>query len=315
MSGVVRHEATVTSSEAVRALFQDVGVPFSFEPVGEAFSYRQRHDGDDSLTVVQLDLDGAYSAWGETEVFCAADVRAARYDWRTRDETGSGTRGPALFRPGDPVLVVGAAVRVTNINLAPRLLQEVAETVYGTDGLPVRFASVEPVSPRLGEYWTRLSRVAREAVNSGAFDADLVRADLTRHLAVAALECFPLAGDPRERTLSMEAQARRYRIAARFLDDHASLPISVEDAARAAGTTTPALVRAFRANHPLGLHPLQYLRRARLAAAHADLVAGDPSAGDTVRKIALRWGFAHQGRFAAAYRRIYGVNPREVLDR
>lgn len=315
MSGVVRHEATVTSSEAVRGLFEDVGVPFSFEPVGEQFAYRHRHDGDERLTVVQLRLEGAYSAWGETEVFCAADVRAERYDWRTRDEAGSGVRGPALFRPGHPALVVGAGVEVTNINLAPRLLQEVAGTVYGTEDEPVRFLSTEPVSPRLGTYWTRLSGIAREAVNSGAFEAELVRADLTRHLAVAALECFPLAGDPVRRTLSMEAQARRYRMAVEFLDAHASLPITVEDAARAAGTTTPALVRAFRANHPLGLHPLQHLRRTRLAAAHADLAAGSPALGDTVREIALRWGFAHPGRFAAAYRRAHGVYPRETLGR
>jgi AraC-like DNA-binding protein len=73
------------------------------------------------------------------------------------------------------------------------------------------------------------------------------------------------------------------------------------------------MVRAFRAHHPLGLTPGQYLRRVRLAGAHADLAAGDPTAGDTVAAIAARWGFTHPGRFAAAYRTAYGISPRRTL--
>ena len=88
------------------------------------------------------------------------------------------------------------------------------------------------------------------------------------------------------------------------------LPIMRND-----GPETEALVRAFRAHHPLGLTPTEYLRRTRLAAAHADLLRADPTAGDTVREIAARWGFAHPGRFAAAYRAAYGVPPKHTLDR
>ena len=62
MSGVVRHEATVTSSEAERALFQDVGVPFSFEPVGEdAASARLRMVVAPAVAIIMgaVVLDGA----------------------------------------------------------------------------------------------------------------------------------------------------------------------------------------------------------------------------------------------------------------
>ncbi|MFC4901999.1 MULTISPECIES: helix-turn-helix transcriptional regulator [Kocuria] len=315
MSPVFHREATATEPDAVTALFHEIGVRFSFDPTVPGFSYRQRQDGDGQLTVVGLDLGGPFSSWGDTDVFGVADVRAAsRYDWRTSHESGSGLGRPVLFRPGHPALIVGGALEVTNVNLAPALLQSVAETVYGTEGLSVAFASAAPVSPRLGRYWTGLAGLARDTVASEAFAAELVRADLTRHLAVAMLECFPLLGDPVERTLSTTAQARRYRIAVQFLDDHASLPVSIDDAARAADTTTRALVRAFRANHPLGLTPTQYLRRTRLAAAHTDLLRADPTTGATVREIALRWGFAHPGRFAAAYRAVYGVPPRRTLD-
>jgi AraC-like DNA-binding protein len=307
-------EATATTAEAVASLFAEVRVPFAFTPHRPVFRYRHRHDGDEDLTVVRLGVDGPFSSWGDTDVFGVADVRATRYDWKTSDEAGTGIGTPVLYRPGHPALVVGSALEVTNINLTRTLLQEIAEIVYGLEGTPVAFASARPVNERLGQYWTGLAGMARDTVDSGAFDEPLVRAQLTRHLAVAMLECFPLVGDRHERALSMEAQGRRYRTAVAFFDGHASLPITVEDAARAADTTTQALVRAFRANHPLSLTPDQYLRRTRLAAAHADLQAADPTAGDTVGEIAARWGFAHRGRFAAAYRHTYGVPPKHTLD-
>ncbi|MFF0902069.1 UNVERIFIED_CONTAM: hypothetical protein RF653_03250 [Kocuria sp. CPCC 205316] len=82
-----------------------------------------------------------------------------------------------------------------------------------------------------------------------------VRTDLTRRLAVGMLECFPLIGDRELRSLSTAAQARRYRIAVAFLDDNAQLPVTVEDAARAASAMTTALVRVFRAHHPWAALP------------------------------------------------------------
>jgi AraC-like DNA-binding protein len=51
------------------------------------------------------------------------------------------------------------------------------------------------------------------------------------------------------------------------------------------------------------------VRRRRLERCHADLVA--PS-GDTVSDIAHRWGFRDSSYFSRAFRRYYGVAPREV---
>ncbi|MFC4904026.1 helix-turn-helix transcriptional regulator [Kocuria oceani] len=314
MSALFHREVTVREPEAVASLFAEVRVPFSFTPARPEFCYRHRHDGDEHLSVVRLGLDGPFSSWGDTEVFGVTDGRATRYEWSTGTEAGTGLRSPVLFRPGHPILVVGDALAATTINLTRPLLQGVADTVYGTEA-PVAFASARPVTDRLGRYWADLAGMARDMVDSAAFAEPLVRSQLTRHLAVAMLECFPLVGDRQERTLSMAAQTRVYRIAVAFFDDHASLPVTVEDAARAAGTTTEALVRAFRANHPRSLTPAAYLRTTRLAAAHADLLAGDPVRGDTVREIAARWGFAHPGRFAGAYRAVYGVPPRRTLER
>lgn len=314
MGGTFHHEITASEPEAVTGLFAQLGVRFSFDPTGPGFSYRETREGDERLTVARLSVGGPFSTWGDTEVFGVVQVRGARYDWSTSDDQGSGLEGPVLFRPGHPALVVAAPLEATNVYLTAGVLQEIADTVYGLERTRVAFASSRPTSPALGHYWSGLARWAADAEISAHLGEPLVRADLTRRLAVGLLECFPLTADRELRTLSMAAQARRYRIAVAFLDDNAQLPVTVEDAARAAHTTTTALVRAFRAHHPLGLTPGQYLRRVRLAGAHADLVAGDPTAGDTVTAIAARWGFPHRGRFAAAYRDTYGVAPRRTLD-
>jgi AraC-like DNA-binding protein len=311
---VLREEVVLTDPEAVDALCQQIGLRAAAGSDDPGFSYRLSQAGDEQVTISEATLRGALSFRGGTEVFAVSQARGVRYDWQIADEAGTVTGAPTLFRPGRQGVVVAEAMRSTNVYLPVEPVQATAGTLYGT-GTPVAFNSSAPASPSLGRTWSALARYGTEVVRSDAFLEPLVRAQLARHLTVGMLECFQLAGDRQQRYLSMEAQARRYRVAVQFFDDFASLPITVEDAARAAETTTEALVRAFRANHPLQLSPAQYLRRTRLAAAHHDLVSADPTAGDTVQEIAARWAFVHPGRFAAAYRAIYGITPRYTLQR
>lgn len=315
MGGLFRHDLTIADPAVLTALGERTGMHFGYDSADPAFSYRLSRAGDEKVAVSSVHVGGTMSLWGDTEVFTVAHVHGARYDWQNQEETGSAAAGSSvLFRPEHPALAVAQDVDVTLAHLPVELVQATADTVYGTK-VPVAFAFSTPASAALGQYWSGLARYGADVLASQAFDEPLVRADLTRNLAVGLLECFPLMGDREERYLSMEAQANRYRRAVQFLDDSAPGPVTVEDAARAAGTTTEALVRAFRANHPLGLTPAQYLRRTRMDAAHRDLAAGDPTAGDTVKDIAARWGFAHPGRFARYYRQIYGVTPRHTLER
>ena len=59
--------------------------------------------------------------------------------------------------------------------------------------------------------------------------------------------------------------------------------------------------------------PTAYLRRVRLEHAHRELQAADPTRGGIVADVAVRWGFAKPGRFAAAYREAFGVNSNQTL--
>lgn len=79
------------------------------------------------------------------------------------------------------------------------------------------------------------------------------------------------------------------------------------DMAEIAGTSVRRLQEAF--SEYVGSSPSACLRDIRLDRAHADLAAG----GITVADVAFRWGFGHPGRFAAAFRKRYGVTPTEFL--
>lgn len=96
------------------------------------------------------------------------------------------------------------------------------------------------------------------------------------------------------------------------LHAHPERPWTTGAMARTVGVGVRAVQKMF-ARH-LDTTPQAYLRRLRLARAHADLVAAGP-ATTNVREIALRWGFTELGRFAADYRRRYGKTPLDTLRR
>lgn len=62
----------------------------------------------------------------------------------------------------------------------------------------------------------------------------------------------------------------------------------------------------------VGCAPMTYLQQLRLNRVRETLLEGDP-ARVTVAAVAHRWGFAHLGRFASAYRERFGESPSETL--
>jgi AraC-like DNA-binding protein len=106
---------------------------------------------------------------------------------------------------------------------------------------------------------------------------------------------------PRPRTVKRAIDA---------MESEPERPFTVTSLAAIAGTSVRTLQEGFRRH--VGVSPMVYLRRLRLARAHADLRAADPRR-DTVASVACRWGFVHLGRFARAYRAEYGCSPAEAL--
>lgn len=103
---------------------------------------------------------------------------------------------------------------------------------------------------------------------------------------------------------------REVRRAAEWIDAHLEEPIRLEELVAVSGVPGRTLTELFRAE--TGLPPMAWLRDARLRAARRALACGEEA---SVTATALRFGFGHAGRFAAAYREAFGESPSETLSR
>jgi TolB-like protein/Tfp pilus assembly protein PilF len=96
-----------------------------------------------------------------------------------------------------------------------------------------------------------------------------------------------------------------------FIRESAGRPISLSDLAAHCGVPARSLHKHFR--NFLGLSPISFWRRVRLAAARAELLDGADDI--SVTDVAARAGFNHFGRFAQQYRRAFGEAPSATLRR
>ena len=226
------------------------------------------------------------------------------------------------LRPGDVFLAVQpdhtytAAIDDADVETAiidPALPSQIADTAPRRTQQPVRFTGYEPVSPQAAGQWRATYAYIRDTVlaSPDAAVRPLLASSAARLLAVTALAAFPnnALTDPTitDRHDGHPATVRR---AVAFIDEHAHQDITTADIAAAAFVTIRAVQLAFRRH--LDTTPMGYLRRVRLDHAHHDLLAADP-ADTTVAATAYRWGFSNVSRFAAAYRRAYGVPPNHTL--
>ena len=103
---------------------------------------------------------------------------------------------------------------------------------------------------------------------------------------------------------------RHVRSVQDYLQAHAHEPVSAEQLARIAGVSVRSLYAGFK--EFLGVSPMHYLRDLRMERARAELVSGESR---NIAGVALRWGFAHMGRFSAGYKERYGESPSQSLRR
>jgi AraC-like DNA-binding protein len=250
---------------------------------------RVRRSATPSLSVdeLALDFDMSYAVTPLGRI-CLCVV----HDGTIEDHVYPGVQ--ESFGPGDVVSFVppdqayAGVVRAARYNITmldPALLDQVATAAPAAHRGPVRLTGHRPHSPA---------------------------AAAAQHLAATVLATFPNSAltDPTG-TDRADAHPAALRRALTYIDDHADEPVTVAEIAAAAHITVRALQYAFRRH--LDTTPLAHLRRVRLAHAHHELLAADPRDGTTVTQVAVRWGFAHPGRFAALYRAAYGRSPHRTL--
>jgi AraC-like DNA-binding protein len=163
-----------------------------------------------------------------------------------------------------------------------------------------------PEGPALAAWWLMVRTVAAEVLN-GPDEVSLEREqELTRFAAAGLLSSiphWPLGQHEPPRT----AASARFARAESFLLENATEQITVADVAAAAGLSVRGLQDTFQRHH--GIAPLTYLRGIRLLLAREHLQTS-PTA--SVAEVARAAGFAHLGRFAAAYRAEFGELPRQT---
>ena len=276
-------------------------------------TYHARVAGDDSFSVAAIKLGGSFSSDANLDTVMMVSA-TGEYGWEAGRESGNLGQSPAVVEPGLPFRGSLRDVETLFVSFSVQPLENMTQAMFADDSLRVRFDQRGPISEFHALSIRKTLKYAIDVAATEAFEVDLVRAALYRLLGRTLLHGFALSGDPAVRAVNSAALLRGYQRAVGFIDDNASLPITTEDIAAAAGLSVVQLEYAFSAHSFDGGTAPGRLRAARLSAAHEDLVRGDPSFGDTVGAIALRWGFS-PSRFAAVYRKMYGANPKWVLDR
>ncbi|XIG79552.1 AraC family transcriptional regulator [Streptomyces sp. SGAir0957] len=226
--------------------------------------------------------------------------------------------GPERYAAGDIFAAIGPGLnyRCVTKNLTVSVLTLPGLLLTEAAGLedvakPWQFLAREPVDEAAADLWrATTSYVGRLLDSPLAVTSPLLAAAAARMTAVAALKVFPttLTVAP-TRTDGADATPETLRRAVAFIENNADQGISLTDVAAAAYVTPRALQYAFRRH--LDTTPIAHLRRVRLDAAHAELLAADPC-NATVSDIAARWGFGR--RFSALYQAAYRVPPSRTLN-
>ena len=137
---------------------------------------------------------------------------------------------------------------------------------------------------------------------------DFLRRELVDSVLVALAQA-KASGVRRQGVLNA---ARIVRRSEDFLENGARQGVRVDDVCRALNISRRTLYRAF--HDLLDVSPKAYLRLKSMSAARARLLAA-ASRPTTVTQVALDHGFWELGRFAGAYRGMFGEAPSETLRR
>lgn len=236
--------------------------------------------------------------------------------------------GSHVVGPGQRVQQRWAAGQpVTVIRLSRRLVERVWRDQGGrTPATPLRFAvPLNPSAARSG-VWQALADAFVATRDSGLLAKSAsANACFGRLLAQTLLNLQPHARPQPVPDPLVEAPHRAGSAEAdgvlpvpapvlRALDfcrAHAHEQLTVARIADAAGVSVRRLQATFRIH--VGVTPIEYVTQLRLAGVHADLKRiADGTVQETVTDAALRWGFAHLGRFSRTYRAEFGRLPSQT---
>jgi AraC-like DNA-binding protein len=225
-------------------------------------------------------------------------------------EVAASRRRAAVFRPEGAIeLRWPGACRLLSVKVDREALESELTAVRGAPRRrPAPVTASIDLATGSGRSWAvLLELLGRELADPAGLVRQPRMADRWAHLVLGGLA---VALEPPDDEPSPPLRPRTVKRALDAMHADPAYPFTAADLAVVAGTGVRVLQDAFR--RYVGLPPLAYLRQLRLTRAHEDLLGADPRE-TTVADIAARWGFAHLGRFAGAYRARYGVSPSHTL--
>jgi AraC-like DNA-binding protein len=290
-------------------------VRWTADPATFEFSARRQHLGQFGIDILH-GTGHVEMVRGDAGSVYAVEVLQGRLGIETDGGALSLGAGSTVLAPTDePRRVTWDNVRLIAVGMETLAFRRIAAELAGVDPVDVQLQLSCATSPERSLQWSSAVRYVVQGVLShpAVVGSPLARKETFRLLATVALEVFPQEGlsisePPDAPAGPIPATVGR---AVEFIEANAREDVTIEDIAHVARLSVRGTQAAFRRH--LGTTPAAYLRRVRLAGAHRDLLAADPTQGSTVADIAGRWGFVHLGHFAASYRQYYGVPPNHTL--
>jgi AraC-like DNA-binding protein len=219
-----------------------------------------------------------------------------------------------LFGPGSPVWTrldahsTDLDVKIERAALETELAGLLGRPIDGPIDLPPAIT----LSSGPGHSWSRLVRLLRDELSyeHSLIYQPLIAEQLRSSVLSGLLLSVPHRYHDELTTPATARPPRAIRRVVEAINDEPERAVTVVDLARAAGMSVRSLQEGFRRH--VGVTPMAYLQQVRLSRANAALREADP-VRVTVAAVAHRWGFAHLGRFASAYRARFGESPSETL--
>ncbi|MDK3017283.1 AraC family transcriptional regulator [Pseudodonghicola flavimaris] len=304
--------------DETRERVAQVFCPHRLETLGRApIAARHNHIRGERLSLNYMEY-GARTRIdpGELQSFYLLQIPlsgAARIE-NGRDSYVSDAGAAAVLNPHRPTSMLWeAGVRQLLVQIDRAALQRLlADLLGGPVPEPLKFTGALPLTRGTGAMLRQLVLHLVEEIDagrSGFGQAGLMNRQIESTIMTGLIEALEnnysaLLGRP-----VSAAAPRKLRLAEEYIEAHLDQPLTLEEIARAAGTTPRSLQMAFRDFR--GTTPLNFLRDRRLDLVHRDLMTAPP--GATVTDIATARGFGHLGRFSQAYRTRFGASPSDTL--
>ncbi|OII13363.1 hypothetical protein BIU96_13760 [Curtobacterium sp. MCBA15_008] len=309
----IRFETSGVDLEAAIAMYQDAyeGAGFRAGSTERPFSYRFRVVGDDTMsfrsTRFDARMEGEIEARDEYVVMWLAD--GGGIVDRGRDEVAFAPGTPMMFPTGRPFAFDLQDVRQSLVQFERTYLEGIAAEEHGAAPAPLVFDHTQTPRPEDLRRWNAQVQRAATTVLGTAPVSPLVLAETAQETARALLRTFPHTVLGPDVTLPQGATGR-VREAVEYMHAYAHTAISTTDVAERVGLSIRGLQQAFQ--RQVGSAPNAMLRGIRLDRVREELRRAAP--GElTVAAVAMRWGFAHLGRFSGAYAARFGEYPRDTL--